>query len=167
MTHSAQDGRDIRIGDRLMTFTGVVLLVSAGVKFLHPTKAVNYMAFLGYHDEKLYVIAAMELVIAILFLYRRTRVAGALLVSGYFGGAIAAHLADHPLTGTAPIIVFNFNHHYLGTLPALVVLLGAWLGLWLGHPQLFSAVIDRSEPELRAGDVMRNSGQPSIARATT
>ncbi|HEV3061404.1 MAG TPA: DoxX family protein [Vicinamibacterales bacterium] len=131
--------RQSRIGKRLIIFTGTILAISSGVKFLHPAKAVGYMTFLGYSDEKLFLIAAMELAIAILFLYRTTRVAGVLLVSAYFGGAIAAHLADHPLTSNAPIVVFNFHHHYLGTLPAVIVLVCAWVGIWLHHPQLFQA----------------------------
>ncbi len=137
--NDSSDAWRARIGNGLISFTGAILTISSLVKFFHPAKAVAYMAFLGYHDDKLFLIAAIELSIAILFLYRPTRVAGALLVSGYFGGAIAAHLADHSLTGTAPIIMFNYRHHYLGTLPALVVLVCAWLGLWLYHRDMFSA----------------------------
>jgi hypothetical protein len=152
MSDTRNATRQSRIGRRLIIFAGTILAISSGVKFLHPAKAVGYMAFLGYSDEKLFLIAAMELAIAILFLYRATRVAGALLVSAYFGGAIAAHLADHPLTSNAPIIVFNFHHHYLGTLPAVIVLVCAWVGIWLHYPRLFRAgrteraSVDRSEP---------------------
>src|SRR5581483_4472730 len=156
-THET-DGR-FRAGERLITFAGAVLLVSAAVKFLHPTKAVNYMAFLGYVDEKLFLIAAIELVTAALFLYRPTRFAGAMLLSAYLGGAIAAHLADHPLTGTAPIIVFNYYHHYLGTLPAALVLGCAWLGLSLTVPNLFHRVgaSDRTV-HARAGEIVTSHG---------
>lgn len=133
MNDSVEITKGARMGQRLIAFAGIVLLVSAGVKFLHPAKAVNYMAFLGYRDEKLFLIAAIELAVGILFLNRGTRPAGAMLVSAYFGGAIAAHLAEHPLTGTAPILVFNFHHPYLGTVPALIVLLCAWMGLWFAR----------------------------------
>jgi hypothetical protein len=130
-------------------FSGIVLILSSVVKFLHPAKAVAYMAFLGYVDEKLFLIAGIELAIAILFLYRPTRVVGALLVSGYLGGAIAAHLADHPLVGAAPIILFNAHHQYLGTLPGLVLLICAWAGLWLHHPELFSSLVGRFDARER------------------
>jgi hypothetical protein len=136
MTDRRETDRRVRTGEWLVTFTGAVLLLSAGVKILHPVKAVNYMAFLGYLDEKLFLIAAIELITAMLFLYRPTRMAGAMLVSAYLGGAIAAHLADHPLAGSAPIIVFNYHHHYLGTLPAIIVLGCAWLGLSMSNPNL-------------------------------
>ena len=120
-----------RIGHRLVAFSGGILAISSFVKFLHPAKAVAYMQFLGYTDEKLYVIAAIELIIAVVFLSRPTRVFGTLLASGYLGGAVAAHLAHHPLTGDAPIIVFNYQHQYLGTIPALIVLACLWAGIWL------------------------------------
>lgn len=122
-----------RIGHRLVAFSGGILAVSSLVKFFHPAKAVAYMQFLGYTDEKLYVIAALELIIAIVFLTRSTRMFGTMLASGYLGGAVAAHLAHHPLTGDAPIIVFNYRHQYLGTIPALVVLACLWGGIWLEH----------------------------------
>jgi hypothetical protein len=134
MTGTREADRRVRTGEWLIKFAGTVLLISAGVKIVHPVKAVNYMAFLGYVDEKLFLIAAIELTTAVLFLYRPTRLVGAMLVSAYFGGAIAAHLADHPLSGSAPIIVFNYQHHYLGTLPAVIVLGCAWLGLSMSNP---------------------------------
>jgi len=115
----------------LVVFSGWILAISSFVKFLHPAKAVAYMQFLGYTDEKLYVVAGIELAIAVVFLVPRTRLFGTMLASGYLGGAVAAHLAHHPLTGDAPIIVFNYHHQYLGTLPALVVLACVWAGIWL------------------------------------
>ena len=120
-----------RIGPRLIALGGGILAVSSFVKFLHPARAVAYMQFLGYTDEKLYVVAAIELIIAVILLTRQTRLFGTMLASGYLGGAIAAHLAHHPLTGNAPIIVFNYHHQYLGTIPALIVLACLWAGTWL------------------------------------
>ncbi len=114
MLGSPNTQKQARMGNALINFSGLVLVVSSLVKFLHPAKAVAYMRFLGYEHEKLFLIAGTEMLIAFLFLRRSTRAASLLLVSSYFGGAIAAHLADHPLSGTAPIIIFNANHHYLG-----------------------------------------------------
>lgn len=127
--------KQMRIGNVLIFISGGILAVTSLVKFLHPGKAVDYMRFLGYENEKLFLIAGLELVTAVLFLNRATRWIGLQLVSGYLGGAIAAHLAFHPLTGNAWIIVFNANHKYLGTLPALIVLACAWIGFFLRHPE--------------------------------
>jgi hypothetical protein len=60
-----------------------------------------------------------------------------LLLSSYFGGAIAAHVAYHPITSTAPIIVFDGLHPYVGSLPPILVLVAAWMGAWLMHPEFF------------------------------
>ena len=76
------------------------------------------------------------MVIGILFLRRATRAAGLLLVSSYLGGAIAAHLASHPLNSSAPIVIFNFHHPYLGNLPAIAVLASTWIGVYLRHPEV-------------------------------
>ena len=82
----------------------------------------------------MFLIAAIEMVIGILFLRRATRAAGLLLISSYLGGAIAAHLASHPLSSSAPIVIFNFRHPYLGTLPAIAVLASTWIGVYFRHP---------------------------------
>src|SRR5579871_4700491 len=115
-------------GNGLIYFSGVGLAVSSVVKFLHPAKPVAYMAYLGFEHDKLYFIACLEMVAAITFLVPATRPAGLLLVSSYFGGAISAHLADHPFTGGGPFLAFNASHHYLGTLPAALLLISAWAG---------------------------------------
>jgi hypothetical protein len=125
----------IRIGNALIRFAGIVLLFSSLIKFAHPAKPVAYMSFLGYQDGKMFLVAAIEMVIGALFLWRATRALGLLLVSSYFGGAIAAHLASHPLNSSAPIVVFNFHHPYLGALPAVVMLATAWIGVYFRHPE--------------------------------
>ena len=125
----------IRIGNALIRFAGIVLLFSSLIKFAHPAKPVAYMSFLGYQDGKMFLVAAIEMVIGVLFLWRATRALGLLLVSSYFGGAIAAHLASHPMNSSAPIVVFNFHHPYLGALPAVMMLATAWIGVYFGHPE--------------------------------
>ena len=149
--NTAINQTNLRLGNRLIQFSGVVLIISSMVKFLHPARAVAYMAFLGYSDEKLFLIAAMEVVIAFLFLRSSTRAAGLLLLSSYFGGAIAAHIAYHPIISNAPIIVFDGLHPYIGSLPPIVVLFAAWVGAWLRHPEFFGRTGSRPmENQLRA-----------------
>ena len=124
-----------RLGNALIRFSGSLLLISSLVKFAHSAKPVAYMNFLGYEDEKMFLIAGLEMLGALLFLRQATRSAGLLLVSSYLGGAIAAHLASHPLNGNTPIVIFMFHHSYLGTLPAIVVLACAWIGVKLAAPR--------------------------------
>jgi len=149
MNSPVEDKRRVRWGNRLIRFSGTILLISSVVKFLHPAKAVAYMRFFGYAENTLLPIAAMELVIALLFLLRSTRVPGLILVSAYMGGAIAAHVAYHPLTSTNPIILFDWNHPVLGMTPPVLVLAVAWAGAWLRHPELFG----REEKDVREGEL--------------
>lgn len=135
MTDSQKIHRRIRAGNALIQFGAIVLVFSSLVKFAHAAKPIAYMSFLGYDDAKMYLIAAIEMVTGILFLRCRTRAIGLPLVSSYLGGAIAAHLASHPLNSSAAIVVFNFHHPYLGTLPAIAVLASSWVGVCLRHPE--------------------------------
>ena len=135
MNHSTYVGKHGRLGGALIHFCVFGLAVSSTVKFLHPTRPVAYLSYLGYEHETLYLIATLELLTAVAFLFPFTRSAGLLLVSSYFGGAIAAHMANHPFAGGGPFLAFNANHHYLGTLPATLFLASAWIGVWLRHPE--------------------------------
>ncbi len=121
-------------GHALVRFSGVTLIVSAGVKFLHPAKAVAYMGSMGYEGSTFYVIALLELVIAVLFLLPATRSLGLLFVSSYLGGAIAAHLAIHRFFTGGPFLVYMAHHPYVGaTIPGFL-LVAAWLGAYLCRP---------------------------------
>ena len=103
MTNSLKIQRQTRIGSALIRFSGIVLASSSLVKLAHPAKPVAYMSFLGYEHGKMFLIAGLEMLIALLFLRHATRAVGLLLASSYLGGAIAAHLATHALNGTAPM----------------------------------------------------------------
>ncbi len=135
MNASPDTSRHGRLGNVLIYFCAAGLLVSAAVKFLAPPKPVAYMSYLGYEHGTLFFVATLELLTALAFFFRPTRSAGLLLVSAYFGGAIAAHLANHPFVGGGPFLTFNAVHHYLGTLPATLFLVLAWIGVALRHPQ--------------------------------
>jgi hypothetical protein len=117
-----------KLGIGLIYFSGLGLIGSSILKFIQPAKVVAYLAFLGYANDKYFFIAAIELVIAIMFLIRSTRPAGLLLLSSYLGGAISAHLASHPSIVGGPFLMFTANHPYLSTLPPDAFLLAAWFG---------------------------------------
>jgi len=149
-TIDSSNVRNLKLGNALIHFCAAGLIVSSVVKFLHPAKPVAYMAYLGYEDDKLFFIAALELLTAVSFLVRRTRSAGLVLVSSYFGGAIAAHLANHPFNGGGGFLTFNANHHYLGTLPALLFLSSAWIGVFLRHPESRWSFAGNARTEVRS-----------------
>ena len=66
------------------------------------------------------------------------------------GGAIAAHLAYHPLNGSAAIVVFNADHPYLGALRAILVLTCAWIGVWLRYVESHRSFNKARDFELRS-----------------
>ena len=139
------DTRHDNLGNFLIYLCAAALLISAAVKFLALAKPVAYMRYLGYEHVTLFFVAGLELLTLVVFLLPPTRAAGLLLVSAYFGGAIAAHLANHPFTGGGPFLAFNARHHYLGTLPASLFLIFAWTGVWLRHPQSLWSFRGRTE----------------------
>ena len=67
-----------------LTFDTVIKLVGA-------KEAVDGTVLLGYKPEQLPIIAAIEIVLLVLYLVPRTAPIGALLWTGYLGGAIATH----------------------------------------------------------------------------
>jgi len=118
-------------GEGLTRFCGYALLVSSMVKFIHPSKAVAYMASMGFEGGTFFVVAVLELISAILFLVPATRRAGLLLVSSYMGGAIAAHLAVHRFYTGGLFLVYMAMHPYVGALVPSAVLVAGWAGTWL------------------------------------
>ncbi len=111
-------------------------MLSSFVKFLHPPKAVAYMASMGYEGSTLYLVAAMELAIALLFLIPVTRRAGLLLISSFLGGAVAAHVATHRSFSGGPFITYMAQHPYVGALIPGALLVAAWFGDYLERTSL-------------------------------
>ncbi|PWA12859.1 hypothetical protein DCC39_04240 [Pueribacillus theae] len=67
-------------------------------KFFKPASVVDGTLTLGYSEHHLSVLGTLGLISAILYMIPRTTVLGAVLLTGYFGGAIATHVRlDNPL----------------------------------------------------------------------
>jgi hypothetical protein len=95
-----------------------------------------YMASMGYQGGTVFFIAGLEAMTSILFLLPSTRRLGLLLLSAYLGGAIAAHLSIHRLVTGGPFLVFMATHRYIGAIEPTIVLLPAWIGMWLRSRQI-------------------------------
>lgn len=147
-------------GRALTRFCGIALILSSGVKFWHPAKAVAYMASMGYEGSTFFVIAVLELASGVLFLLPATRKLGLLLASSYLGGAIAAHLAIHRFFTGGPFLVYMAHHAYIGaTIPGSLLVM-AWLGPYLyqsdaqGISQASASTRYQSRPEF--GEVVES-----------
>lgn len=108
-------------GTVLIFLPGTALGLSALAKFAHVPKVVQQMASAGFAGDKLMLVAILEILSAVLFLYPKTRSFGLLFLSAFLGGAICVHvqMAEMPRAiGPAMFLAF------------------AWTGAWLRHPEV-------------------------------
>jgi len=79
---------------RLFSFFPVaILLSSAWVRGTHHTSAVaEIVSSYGYPESAISRIVIAECVLVVLYLVPQTSVLGAILMTGYLGGAVATHL---------------------------------------------------------------------------
>lgn len=76
----------------LTTLVALFLSLDSAAKVLALAPAVQGTTALGYPASSVVWIGAIELVCLVLYLVPRTAVLGALLLTGYLGGAVASHL---------------------------------------------------------------------------
>ncbi len=106
-------------GRVLTILMGLALLASGIVKLVMPPFTPEGSPDIGWDASLVPILGIVELVCAIIYLFPRTAVFGAILLTGYLGGAVATHVRVHDHF-FAPII--------LGVL--------LWLGLYLREARL-------------------------------
>jgi hypothetical protein len=103
---------------------GVLFLtMDTAFKLVASTMAAEATEQLGYPARLVSVIGVIEAVLLVLYLIPRTSVFGALLWTGYLGGAVATHFR----LGN-PLFTHQLFPIYIATL--------LWLGLWLRDRRL-------------------------------
>ncbi len=112
------------IGGRFMSGFAVLFLVfDASVKVLGLPIAVDATTQLGYPASIIFRLGVLELVLLAVYLVPQTAVLGAVLWTGYLGGASATHVrVGNPLFSQALFPVY---------VAALL-----WGGLWLRDARL-------------------------------
>lgn len=94
------------------------MLMDSIFKFIQPEEVVQGTLELGYAEHHIAIIGALGLLSVLLYTFPRTSILGAVLLTGYWGGAIATHLRlDNPL----------FSHILF---PVFLAIL-AWGAIWL------------------------------------
>jgi hypothetical protein len=68
------------------------LLFDAGMKLFTLPAAVQGTATLGYSPDSVFGIGVVQLVCIVLYVVPRTSILGAVLLTGYLGGAVATHV---------------------------------------------------------------------------
>ena len=100
VTMNASNKKRLITGYVLTTLVALLLAFDTVMKVLRLAPAVQGTTELGYPPESVFVIGVIELVCLVLYLIPRTSVLGALLLTGYLGGAIATHIrVGSPLLG--------------------------------------------------------------------
>lgn len=104
-------------------FVAFMLFASALPKFFMPEMVVPIMEQLGWNPKYILFIGTIEVAGTLLYLFPRTAMLGAILLTGLLGGAIASQLRIE-----APL----FSHILFGTYLGLLM----WGGLWLRDSRL-------------------------------
>ncbi len=120
---SASEAFLLWIGRILAALVVVALLADAGVNLLAPHLMAGAMQETGFPVDLSPAIGTLALVAALLYAIPRTQVLGAILVTGFLGGAICAH----------------FRLGDMGSPPQIVSLLlgaAAWASLVLRLPAM-------------------------------
>jgi len=76
----------------LTILPSLMLIFSAVMKFVAPPQVVEGFSKSGWNTNLLLPLGIVELASTILYLVPQTSVLGAILLTGYMGGAIAHHL---------------------------------------------------------------------------
>ncbi|HMD31140.1 MAG TPA: DoxX family protein [Candidatus Acidoferrales bacterium] len=81
------------VGRVLSALPVFVLFLSAFAKIKHPPEVTQqFTQKFGYPESLFVLLAVIEIACAVLYAIPRTAVLGAILVTGYLGGAIATHV---------------------------------------------------------------------------
>jgi hypothetical protein len=108
---------------RILTFLAAAFfLMDAGMKLVKPRFVVEATARLGFPEASIVPIGAALLIFTVLYLIPRTAVFGAVLLTGFLGGAVATNVR----AGTG----------WFNTLFPIVFACIAWTGLYLRDGRL-------------------------------
>jgi hypothetical protein len=84
----------------------LMLVVSGVMKLLKPPAVVDGFTKLGWEENLAFGLGILELACTVVYLVPRTSVLGAILLTGYFGGAIATHVrVGDPFSSFVPVVL--------------------------------------------------------------
>lgn len=122
--------KSLWIGRIVSGLPALFLLVDGAMKLVKPAVVVDATTKLGYSESVIIPIGIVLIVCTILYLIPTTAVLGAILLTGYLGGAVATHV--RAAEGVFPIV--------------FPIIFGAllWLGLYLNDTRLRDLIPLRS-----------------------
>lgn len=120
---AAPAGRGWLWTGRVLSALAILFFALDGVmKLFKPTPVITATVGLGFPENEIVGIGVTLLICTALYLIPRTSILGAVLLTGYLGGAIASKVRIH-----APLFDICF---------AIVFAAFVWGGLWLRNPRL-------------------------------
>jgi hypothetical protein len=115
------------IGRVISTLPVLMLLMSAMFKFAPPDGMAKGLEHIGWKEDQMFTLGLIEVACTLLYVIPQTSVLGAILLTGYLGGATATHVR----VGDA---------WYATVILGLLV----WLGLFLRDARLRALIPLRS-----------------------
>lgn len=117
---------------RIMRGLVIAFMLMDSIPKIIPNEATTVgMAGLGYEAHQIPIFGTLGFISTLLFAIPRTQILGAILLTGYFGGAIATHIRlGHPLFS---LILF----------PGYLALL-MWGSVWLKNERLRKLILNRN-----------------------
>lgn len=115
-------------------FVTLGLIFSGVMKLMKPEDIVKEFARLGYPDSVILGIGIVEIVCTILYAIPQTSILGAILLTGYLGGATATHV--------------RIGDQFVGPVIGGILV---WFGLYLRDPRIRALLpLRKSSPHASA-----------------
>jgi len=126
----------VRIGWVLTSLSAAnMMLDSTGKMFFYPAQLISEFHRLGESESIMIPLGILQFAVALVYLIPRTSILGAILMTGFLGGAEAIQAR---VSGSGVFLI---------TLPLFLIVL-AWAGIWLRDERL-RALIPLRTPLLR------------------
>ena len=119
----AGSGKIVWIGRVISVLVSLAFLVSALMKFKGGPELTEGIAHLGLPESMIVPLAILELSCAVIYLIPPTAVLGAILLTGFIGGAICTH--------------WRVGDPFFAQ---ILIGIGFWLGLYLREGRLKSLI---------------------------
>lgn len=121
--HEATVSKSSMWAGRIVSILPALFMLLDGVmKLFKPAFVVEATVQLGYPENTIALIGATLVICTVLYLIPKTSVLGAILLTGYLGGAVASHVRHQE--GVFPIFF------------AIIFGILIWLGLYLRDARL-------------------------------
>ena len=117
-TYTVESNKQVWTGRVFSALAVLFLTMDAVMKLIVVPEAVKGTGQLGWPVSSIVPLGILQAILLIIYIVPRTSVLGAILWTGYLGGAVATHVrVGNPL----------FSHILFPTYVAALL----WLGLWL------------------------------------